>query len=97
MPQRTILRLDNARLPFLIAMARQQDLKRSDKSALRIEAIDALSGDLLGSCDHVLPTRLVQTQHDPVAARVTLIGLSTRITLDYGREKQRLVQTDAPW
>lgn len=97
MPQRTILRLDNARLPFLIAMARQQDRTRSDKSALRVEAIDALSGDLLGSCDHVLPTRLVQTQHDPVAARVTLVGLSTRITLDYGREKQRLARPDMSW
>lgn len=97
MPQRTILRLDNARLPFLIALARQQDQRRTDKSALRVEAIDALTGDLLGSCDHVLPTRLVQTQHDPVAARVTLVGLSTRITLDYGREKQRLVGTDNPW
>lgn len=97
MPQRTILRLDNARLPFLIALARQQDRTRADKSALRVEAIDALSGDLLGSRDHVLPTRLVQTQHDPVAARVTLIGLSTRITLDYGREKQRLARTDVPW
>lgn len=97
MPQRTILRLDNARLPFLIAMARQQDRTRSDKSALRVEAIDALSGDLLGSCDHVLPTRLVQTQHDPVAARVTLVGLSTRITLDYGREKQRLARPDVQW
>ena len=33
----------------------------------------------------------------PVAARVTLVGLSTRITLDYGREKQRLARPDAPW
>ena len=97
MPQRTILRLDNARLPFLIALARQQDRTRADKTALRVEAIDALSGDLLGTRDHVLPTRLVQTQHDPVAARVTLVGLSTRITLDYGREKQRLARPDAPW
>lgn len=97
MPQRTILRLDNARLPFLIAVARQQDRTRSDKSSLRVEAIDALSGDLLGSSDHVLPTRLVQTQHDPAAARVTLVGLSTRITLDYGREKQRLARSDLPW
>ena len=97
MPQRTILRLDNARLPFLIGLARRQVQGHTDKSALRVEAIDALSGDLLGSYDHVLPTRIVQTQHDPVAARVTLVGLSTRITLDYGREKQRLVQTDAPW
>ncbi|TXT34977.1 MAG: hypothetical protein FD138_1566, partial [Planctomycetota bacterium] len=97
MPQRTILRLDNARLPFLIALARQQDQARSGKSSLRVEAIDTLSGNLLGMYDHVLPTRLVQTQHDPAAARVTLVGLSTRITLDYGREKQRLVQTDAPW
>ncbi len=97
MPQRTILRLDNARLPFLIAVARQQDRTRTDKSALRVEAIDALSGDLLGSSDHVLPTRLVQTQHDPAAARVTLVGLSTRITLDYGREKQRLARPDLPW
>jgi len=97
MPQRTILRLDIARLPFLIALARQQDRTRSDKSALRVEAIDALSGDLLGSSDHVLPTRLVQTQHDPAAARVTLVGLSTRITLDYGREKQRLVRQETPW
>lgn len=97
MPQRTILRLDNARLPFLIALARQQDRTRADKSALRVEAIDALSGDLLGACDHVLPTRLVQTQHDPAAARVTLVGLSTRVTLDYGREKQRVLRPDAPW
>ena len=97
MPQRTILRLDNARLPFLIGLARRQVQGHTDKSALRVEAIDALSGDLLGSYDHVLPTRIVQTQHDPVAARVTLVGLSTRITLDYGREKQRLVQTDTPW
>ncbi len=97
MPQRTVLRLDNARLPFLIALARQQDRTRSDKSALRVEAIDALSGDLLGSSDHVLPTRLVQTKHDPAAARVTLVGLSTRITLDYGREKQRLARPDLPW
>ena len=97
MPQRTFLRLDNARLPFLIALARQSDRARSDKSALRVEAIDVLSGDLIGSCDHVLTTRLVQTQHDLVAARMTLVGLSTRITLDYGREKQRLVQTDASW
>lgn len=97
MPQRTILRLDNARLPFLIALARQQDRTRPDKTALRVEAIDTESGDLLGSCDHVLTTRLVQTQHDPVAARVTLVGLSTRITLDYGREKQRLSSTDEPW
>ena len=97
MPQRTILRIDNARLPFLIALARQQDRTRADKSALRVEAIDALSGDLLGACNHVLPTRLVQTQHDPVAARVTLVGLSTRITLDYGREKQQLTRPDDPW
>lgn len=97
MPQRTFLRLDNARLPFLIALARQSDRARSDKSALRVEAIDVLSGDLIDSCDHVLTTRLVQTQHDPIAARMTLVGLSTRITLDYGREKQRLVQTDASW
>ena len=98
MPQRTILRLDNARLPFLIALARQQDIKKpSDKSALLVEAIDAMSGDLLGSCNHVLPTRLVQTQHDPVAARVTLVGLSTRITLDYGREKQRLARPNVQW
>lgn len=97
MPQRTILRLDNARLPFLIAMARQQDQRRTDKAALRVEAIDANTGELLGLCSHVLPTRLVQTQHDPAAARVTLIGLSTRITLDYGRDKQRLVSSDLPW
>ena len=97
MPHRSILQLDHARLPFLIALARQQDRARSDKSALRVEAIDALSGNLIDTSDHVLPTRLVQTQHDPVAARVTLVGLGTRITLDYGREKQRLVQTDLSW
>lgn len=97
MPQRTILRLDNARLPFLVMLSRQQDRSRTDKSALRVEAVDALTGNLLGSNSHVLTTRLVQTQHDPHAARLTIVGLTTRVHLDYGREKQRIAEIGDPW
>ena len=96
LPQRTILRLDNARVPFLVAISRQQDRTRTDKSALRVEALDALTGNQLGVCEHVLTTRIVQTQHDPEAARLTLIGLTTRVTLDYGRDKQRLATVSDP-
>ncbi len=96
MPQRTILRLDNARVPFLVAISRQQDRTRTDKSALRVESLDALTGNQLGVCEHVLTTRIVQTQHDPEAARLTLIGLTTRITLDYGRDKQRFATVSDP-
>ncbi|MFM9961967.1 MAG: PQQ-binding-like beta-propeller repeat protein [Planctomycetaceae bacterium] len=93
LPQRTFLRLDNARLPFLVAISRQQDRSRADKSALRVEAFEGLTGNRLGACEHVLTTRLVQTQHDAEAARLTLIGLNTRVTLDYGRDKQQLATT----
>ena len=96
LPQRTILRLDNARVPFLVAISRQQDRTRTDKAALHVEALDALTGNQLGLCEHVLTTRIVQTQHDPEAARLTLIGLTTRITLDYGRDKQRLATVSDP-
>jgi outer membrane protein assembly factor BamB len=94
LPQRTVLRLDNARLPFLVTLSKQQDRTRSDKSALRVEALDALTGNPLGACDHVLTTRFVQAQHDPAAARLTLVGLATSVTLDYSRGKQRLATTD---
>jgi outer membrane protein assembly factor BamB len=97
LPQRTVLRLDNARLPFLVMLSRQQDRSRTDKSALRVEAVDALTGNLLGSHSHVLTTRLVQTQHDPHAARLTIVGLTTRMHLDYGRDKQRMVEIGDPW
>jgi outer membrane protein assembly factor BamB len=96
LPQRTILRLDQARLPFLVALSRQQDRTRSDKAALLVEAIDALTGNQIGSCGHVLMTRIVQSQHDPEAARLTLVGLNSRITLDYGRDKQRLATVSDP-
>ncbi len=94
--QRTVLRLENARLPFLVAISWQKDRTRADKTSLRIEALDGLTGNQLGSCDHVLMTRIVQTQHDPEAARLTLIGLNSRITLDYGRDKQRLSTVTDP-
>ena len=96
LPQRTILRFDHARVPFLVAISKQQDRTRTDKSALHVEALDALTGNQLGVCEHVLTTRIVQTQHDPAAARLTLIGLTTRVTLDYGRDKQRLATVSDP-
>jgi outer membrane protein assembly factor BamB len=96
LPQRTILRLDNARVPFLIAISRQQDRTRSDKAALRVETLDALTGNQHGVCEHVLTTRFVQAQHDPEAARLTLVGLTTQVTLDYGRDKQRFETVSDP-
>lgn len=90
MPQRTFLRFDQTRLPFLVALSRQQDRQNNNKASIRCDAYDAQSGDSLGSNEHIIPTRFVQTQLDVAASRLTLRGTLTNVTLDFGKAKQRI-------
>ena len=88
MHQRTFLRLEQTRLPFLIALSRQQDRLNNNKTSIRCDAYDAQSGDLLGTNEHILPTRFVQSQLDASASRLTLRGTHTNVTLDFGKVRQ---------
>ncbi|HLQ43552.1 MAG TPA: hypothetical protein VK137_02390, partial [Planctomycetaceae bacterium] len=96
LPQRSILRLDNARLPFLIALSSQQDRQHNNKTSLRVEALDAATGDLLGQLDRILPGRFLQSQLDIANSRLTLLGAHTHVTLDFGKDRQRVAQVDDP-
>lgn len=93
-PQRSILRSEQTRLPFLIALSRQQNRDDNMKSSIRVEALDAATGDLIGALDHVVPDRFVQMEFDVPNSRITLKGLQTNVIVDYGRAKQSLVTTD---
>lgn len=90
MPQRTLLRFDQTRLPFLVALSRQQDRQNNNKASIRCDVYDAKSGDSLGSNEHIIPTRFVQTQLDVATSRLTLRGTLTNVTLDFGKAKQRI-------
>lgn len=94
MPQRTFLRLEQTRLPFLIALSRQQDRQNNNKASIRCDAYDAQSGNSLGTDEHILPTRFVQTQLDVTASRLTLRGTHTNVTLDFDKNRQRVGLSD---
>jgi outer membrane protein assembly factor BamB len=94
MPQRTFLRFDQTRLPFLVALSRQQDRQNNNKASIRCDTYDAQTGNSLGTNEHILPTRFVQTQFDVTASRLTLRGTHTNVTLDFGKRKQRVGVAD---
>ncbi len=94
MPQRTFLRQEQTRLPFLVALSRQQDRQNNNKASIRCDAYDAQTGNSLGSNEHILPTRFVQTQLDVSASRLTLRGTHTNVTLDFDKSRQRVGQSD---
>lgn len=94
--QRSFLRLEAARLPFLIAAAKQQDQKINTRVSLRLDAIDADTGIVIGSHDHLPLGRIVQTQFDNEIGELRLLGLQTAVRIHFDRTRQRIATTDEP-
>jgi hypothetical protein len=97
LPPRSILRLEKNRLPFLIALSRLQDRQNGARTAVRVEAVDGESGNLLGVKDGVILDRFVQVQTDIAAGQLSLCGLRTQVRIEFGHDKQRIVGDADPF
>ena len=89
LPQRSILRLPEYDLPFLITISRERGRQKNNTQSLLVEAIDIQTGETLGSAVNLFPDRLVQMSVDRDRGVVLLHGLKNEIRLDFGPQKQR--------
>ncbi len=83
-PQRSILRLPQVRLPFLIALSNLDDRTDGNRKSLMIEVIDAATGEIIGSKENAMRGRISHFIYDHERGRIELHGQNSVIHLDFG-------------
>lgn len=82
---RIVLRIEAARLPFLITAVLVQPDGTGGEQSLELEVIDRLSGTVLGQSRSLIPCRLVHAEFDRHGGRLSLYGLMRRKQTDAER------------
>ncbi len=75
---RSLLRMENVRLPFLVFAANVQPAGVPEIQSLEIEVVDRRTGEVLAISSVLEPSRLVHCELDRAAGRLSLYGLSRR-------------------
>gem|GEM_PF-3058756 len=82
---RIVLRIEAARLPFLITAVLVQPDGTGGEQSLELEVIDRLSGTVLGQSRSLIPCRLVHAEFERHGGRLSLYGLMRRKQTDAER------------
>ncbi|MFN0199737.1 MAG: PQQ-binding-like beta-propeller repeat protein [Planctomycetaceae bacterium] len=96
LPQRSILRIDQYQLPFLVLMSRERGQTDGTKQSLAIEVVDSQTGLTIGHCNNLFPDKMVQLQYDRDAGRLVLQGLKSDVEILFDKSRQRVVADDGP-
>ena len=82
---RSVVKVEAARLPFLVTIASVQPQPADGEQSLEMEAIDRATGALIGQARTLIPCRLVHAEFDRDAGRLSFYGLTRRKQTDDGR------------
>ncbi len=82
---RIALRIEAARLPFLVTAVLVQPQAAEGEQSLEMEIIDRQTGAVLGSSRALIPCRLVHAEFERDAGRLSLYGLTRRRQSDADR------------
>lgn len=82
---RSVVKVEVARLPFLVTVASVQPQPADGEQSLEMEAIDRSTGALIGQARTLIPCRLVHVEFDRDAGRLSFYGLTRRKQTDDGR------------
>jgi outer membrane protein assembly factor BamB len=96
LPQRSVLRTPQYRLPFLITMSGVRDRWNGNRQSLLVEVIDIATGETIGLKTDLRPDRIVQCTYEPDSGRMLFYGLKTLFELKFDRGRQRLTTEDLP-
>lgn len=94
--QRTFLRLDRTRLPFLVSLSRVRPRNRTNIHGIELEAIDRRTGEILGNHPQLIPDRFVHTRMNRESGVLQLFGLTSRVDLDFSRKTQQILLEQEP-
>lgn len=86
MPQRSLLRIQHVRLPFLIGMSLSGDKGGTNRQTLTIEAIDSATGETIGLEERAKRFRVLQFTYDHLASQISLRGEHSVVHLEFGKE-----------
>ena len=97
-PPRSVLRLDNPRLPFLVLVCQRRERQGNSPipMTLHVETLDAATGNQIGEQSQLQLDRLVQSRLDIQTGRLSLLGVNTSIHLDFGPKRQLFDVADEP-
>ncbi len=95
-PPRSVLRLDNPRLPFLVLICQRRERQGNSPMTLHVETLDAATGNQNGEQSQLQLDRLVQSRLDVQTGRLSLLGVNTSIHLDFGPNRQLFDLADEP-
>ena len=96
LPQRSVMRTPQFRLPFLITMSGVRDRWNGNRQSLLVEVIDEATGETIGLKTDLRPDRIVQCTYQPEQGRIRFYGLKTLFDLKFDRGRQRLTTEDLP-
>jgi outer membrane protein assembly factor BamB len=87
LPTQSIVHLSDYRLPFLVSLNRTGRTNRMNNSiGLRLEVIDAQTGQTLATQSNVLHDQLFLMDYDRDAGRLRFRGSVTQLQVNFGRE-----------
>ena len=82
-------------MPVLTLISRVRDVQNRQASRLRVDVLDVGSGQTLARRDDLLRTRIVGTRYDHRPGRLTLVGLNSRIDVEFGpRRREFLIHAE---
>ncbi|MBT6154576.1 MAG: PQQ-binding-like beta-propeller repeat protein [Planctomycetaceae bacterium] len=96
LPQRSVMRTPQYRLPFLITMSGVRDRWNGNRQSLLVEVIDEATGETIGLKTNLRPDRIVQCTYQPEHSRIRFYGLKTLFDLKFDRARQRISTEDRP-
>lgn len=94
--QRTFLRLEQTRLPFLVSLSRVRPRNRTNIHGIELEAVDRRTGEILGFHTQLIPDRFVHARMDREKGLLQLFGLMSRVDLDFSQKTQRILLEQGP-
>lgn len=94
--QRTFLRLEQTRLPFLVSLSRVRPRNRTNIHGIELEAVDRRTGEILGFHTQLIPDRFVHARMDREKGLLQLFGLMSRVDLDFSQKTQQILLEQQP-
>ena len=94
--QRTFLRLEQTRLPFLVSLSRVRPRNRTNIHGIELEAVGRRTGEILGFHAQLIPDRFVHARMDREKGLLQLFGLMSRVDLDFSQQTQRILLEEQP-
>jgi len=94
--QRTYLRMDAVRLPFLVGLSQMGARSGVNQRTLEVELLDRKTGEIVGEASGLLLDRLVFCKSLREQGLVELHGTRTRIDLDFSRGLQGIRLQQGP-